>query len=165
MIGPVANETEPPATRRAGRVLVVDRRGRILLLSCTDPARPEDGSWWFTPGGGADPGEGVEEAARREAFEETGLVVGALGAPVLTRRASFDFEGLHYEQDEAFFLVRVDEHELDDRSWTEDERRVLTGHRWWSEAELEATSELIYPLGLLELLREAGVYGGPVAPG
>jgi 8-oxo-dGTP pyrophosphatase MutT (NUDIX family) len=76
---------EAPIPRTAGRVIVVDREGRVLLFRGGDPARPRDGTWWFTPGGGADPGESVEEAARRELFEETGLAVEKLGRVVATR--------------------------------------------------------------------------------
>jgi len=47
-------------------------RGRVLLIR--RGAAPNRGRWSF-PGGGVDPGETVEEAARREALEETGLAV------------------------------------------------------------------------------------------
>lgn len=151
--------TDPAPTRHAGRLLILDSDDRVLLFSCTDPSRPADGSWWFTPGGGAELDETAEDAARREAFEETGLEIGDLGPRVHERRASFDFEGLHYEQDDVFFLVRVERHDVDDSAWTEDERRVVTGHHWWSEAELAGTEEVIYPLGLLELLHELGAFG------
>ena len=43
--------------RRAARVLLVDAADRVLLFAGSDPLRPGDGSWWFTPGGGLDDGE------------------------------------------------------------------------------------------------------------
>jgi len=60
--------------RRAGRVLLVDRAGRALLLHGGDPARPAE-RWWFTPGGGLSGDETAAEGAARELFEETGLRV------------------------------------------------------------------------------------------
>lgn len=56
----------------ATAVLVIKRRGRILLLKRgrTDPWMPGK---WCLPGGAVDRGEGPFEAAIREAYEEAGL--------------------------------------------------------------------------------------------
>src|SRR5699024_5779123 len=77
--------------RRAARVLLLDDRDRLLLVrghDVDDPGR----TWWFTLGGGIDPGESAREAAVREVQEETGLRIaeGDLTGPVLTRSAIFD---------------------------------------------------------------------------
>ena len=53
-------------------ILIVDEHNRLLLLK-----RSDSGCWGPT-GGAVEPGEVVEEAARREALEETGLQVGAM---------------------------------------------------------------------------------------
>lgn len=62
-------------TLAAGAV-VQDERGRILLV--LRAYAPEAGRW-TVPGGHVEPGETLEQAARREVAEETGLdiVVGA----------------------------------------------------------------------------------------
>jgi 8-oxo-dGTP pyrophosphatase MutT (NUDIX family) len=52
--------------------LIVDAEGRLLLM------RRSDNGLWGPPGGGVEPGEIVETSARREAFEETGLKIGAM---------------------------------------------------------------------------------------
>ncbi len=65
---------------RAGAV-VRDAAGRSLWIR-----REHDGdTWWILPGGGVEPGETPEAAARRELLEETGLEVrlGGLGYRVL----------------------------------------------------------------------------------
>jgi 8-oxo-dGTP pyrophosphatase MutT (NUDIX family) len=94
----------------------------------------------------------LEEAARREVREETGYEVAELGPVILRRHTRFDIEGVWYDQEEHYFLVRVDGFEIDDRAWTDLERRSIVGHRWWTPEELARTSERIYPGGLADLL-------------
>jgi ADP-ribose pyrophosphatase YjhB (NUDIX family) len=48
-------------------VVVLDEAGRILLIE-----RSDTGDWGL-PGGLTDPGEALEDTARREVFEETGV--------------------------------------------------------------------------------------------
>jgi 8-oxo-dGTP pyrophosphatase MutT (NUDIX family) len=138
--------------RLAARVFLVDREGSVLLLRGRDPNRPEDGWWWLTPGGGIDDGETAEEAARREVREETGLVVRELGDVVFRRDVQFDFEGVRYHQREQFFCVRCERFAIDDSGWTDVERRSMAEHRWWTQAELAATDETVYPEQLAEIL-------------
>jgi 8-oxo-dGTP pyrophosphatase MutT (NUDIX family) len=58
---------EPLVVAAAG-VLVWDDRQRVLLQQHSDDQT------WSIPGGAVEPGERLEEAARRELREETGLV-------------------------------------------------------------------------------------------
>ena len=75
-----------PALRRAGRVLVIDPAGRVLLLEGFDPAEPGS-PFWFTIGGGLDEGEHSAQAALRELREEAGIVAAGdqLTGPVWRR--------------------------------------------------------------------------------
>ncbi|MBG0562078.1 NUDIX hydrolase [Actinoplanes aureus] len=140
--------------RRAGRVLLVDLAGRVLLLHGGDPARPEL-RWWFTAGGGLADGETVAEAAARELFEETGLRVAPddLGGPVWHEITEFSYDGRDYRQEQDFFLLRVADWQVDTAGMDAEEKLTITEHRWWSAAEIEASSEEIFPLDLADLLR------------
>jgi 8-oxo-dGTP pyrophosphatase MutT (NUDIX family) len=149
--------SEPVAVieRLAARVLLVDGTGRVLLFRGHDSSRPEAGSWWFTPGGGVEVGESLEQAARREVFEETGHVLpDNLGPVLLTRSFQFPFEGRQYLQTEHYFRVRAAHSAVDYAGWTEIERRTVETHRWWTTTELSETSETFYPETLITLLTD-----------
>lgn len=62
--------------RKAGRVLVIDPAGRVLLLQGFDPAKP--GSLhWITIGGGLDHGEGTVTSYRWWSREELAVTTEA----------------------------------------------------------------------------------------
>ena len=149
--------------RRAARVLLIDGAGRTLLFHGGDPARPGE-SWWTTPGGGLSAGETPAEGAARELWEETGLRVdpAELGEPVFQEVTEFSHNHQAYRQAQEFFLLRVPEWQVDTAGFDDDERLSISGHRWWSQAELEASQEPIYPRGLAGLLRRWVSDGGSV---
>ena len=141
--------------RRAARVVLLAPDGRVLLQHGFDPGRPEDGTWWLTPGGGLNDGESIEDAAVREVQEETGfrLAPEELGPVVATRVCSFPFEGRRYRQSESFFAAHVKPFTPQHHGWDEVEQRALLDHRWWSLAELRATDEAVYPGELADLVQ------------
>ena len=140
--------------RNAARIIVIDETHRVLLFRGGDPARPEAGTWWFTPGGGVEPGESLLEAAHRELFEESGLRVDALLGPVHTRVTEFDFNGDHVQQREEYFYARVASPIVSHEGCTLVEREALVESRWWTVDEMIGTVETIYPSELAVLLRE-----------
>lgn len=78
-VGAGMREVAGVPVRHAGRVVVLDPGGRVLLLRYDND--PPDGRHWATPGGGLNPGETYAAAASRELAEETGWTdVALLGA-------------------------------------------------------------------------------------
>ncbi|MFT4029816.1 MAG: NUDIX domain-containing protein [Protaetiibacter sp.] len=139
--------------RLVSRVLLFDRDDRVLLFLTTAP----DSSGvarWLTPGGGVDEGESFAEAARRELFEETGLVAETLRGPVWTHDYEVEWDSADHDTGHAEFFVHVvDAFEPSSEHWTEEERVDVLEHRWWSLAELLAERPPFEPAELIELVR------------
>ncbi len=137
--------------RPAARILLVDGRGRVLMLRFTPADRPP---LWCTPGGAVDPGESYAEAARRELWEEVGLDRDC-GPEVARRLAEFrTFEGVEVAADERYFRLDIDAHEVRAGALTALEQQVLAGWRWFSVEELAVHDEPFYPADLARLLAE-----------
>ena len=149
--------------RKAARVLLLDPADRLLLLHGFDPLQPAR-QWWFTPGGGVEPGEDLRGAARREIAEETGIAEVDLGPLIARRSTAFSFDGRSFEQDEWYYLGRTGTTETDASGQTELERRSTDGVRWWTGAELSATQETVYPEALAGLLAAVLAGGAPAEP-
>jgi 8-oxo-dGTP pyrophosphatase MutT (NUDIX family) len=150
--------------RVSARVVLLDPDGRVLLFRGFDPADPAS-TWWFTVGGAVEPGEDLRAAALRETAEETGIVIipDELRGPVWRRLVRFSFDGRRFDAEEWFFTATASG-EVDTSGFTELEARTVLEHRWWSVDELAATTDLVYPRRLAQLLPELGAHpdGPPV---
>jgi 8-oxo-dGTP pyrophosphatase MutT (NUDIX family) len=149
-------EEQPVLEREAVRVVLVDEADRVLLIEMHDPARPDLGWYWFTPGGGREPGESEEECAVREVLEETGLRLdpGDLGPVVHDEVIEYTFEGVLVRQHQIFFLHTVEAFGVDTGGWDAAEVRSQRTVRWWTPDELARTSEAVYPVNLLDLIAD-----------
>lgn len=139
--------------RRAARVLMFDEQNRVLLFRGVDATTPDREPWWFTPGGGLEPGETPHEAALREVKEETGLTLASVSGPIYEQEMDFAFEDVQLHQYEQFFVAHVPNFVVSAQGWTDLEKRTMLESRWWSLEELEITTETIYPEVLATLVR------------
>jgi 8-oxo-dGTP pyrophosphatase MutT (NUDIX family) len=141
---------------------VLDPDDRVLLFHFVHTHGPLAGRvYWATPGGALEGGETYAEAARRELFEETGIVVDTIGAHVAEREFVLQWsDGENVVAQERFFLVRTADHALSRACWTPEEIEVMADHRWWSIKGLTTTSDVVYPADLAEILARMGVRTG-----
>ncbi len=143
--------------RRGARVLLIDREGgtpRILMIRGHDPHQP-DRAFWFTPGGGIEPGEAPRAAAVRELAEETGHVLehGELHGPVWRRTALFDFASRPYTQHEEIFVGRLEDAEARARTtaeWSAIEAETIDEVAWMTQEEVRDASIEVFPRELRE---------------
>lgn len=152
-----------PIIRRTARVLLMDELSRVLLFQGQDPSNPSD-IYWCPVGGGIEPGESPEDAARREVREETGLIDFDLGPHVWNRQDKYSFNGRNYHVSEAWFLSRVSAFEIDTTSLFGLERISFVQYRWWTQSELDVTTEIMTPRQLAPLLKDLIRNGVPDAP-
>lgn len=137
-----------PKPRQAGRAILRDSSGRVLLIHFVLPNM----TFWATPGGGVEPGETLLAATARELREELGITV-ALEGPVHTAVGVFEFGGVLIENTDNFFTGRWDgiPHLV---GATEAESATLIEARWWTIEEIEAAREDIFPRDLAAVLRQ-----------
>lgn len=142
------------AVRLAARVILLDPDDRVLLMRYDDG--PPNGSHWATPGGGLNQGEEYRAAALRELAEETGWDDIALLGEVHRRTLSMEYAGRLVRQHERLYLARTG-HACREIRGVEamHEADGIAAWRWWTLAELDGTSETIWPAGLAGLIRDA----------
>ena len=138
----------PPVFRRAARLLVLDGARRVLLFRHAPEGREPV---WATPGGGLEPGESFEDAARRESVEELGAPVHAL-TPAWEMVQHVTIGGRELVQHEQFFVVEVAGPETTPGSRASHAAEAVDRIRYWSVEELSATRETVRPADLADHL-------------
>ena len=166
---PDGRTRETALPRPAARVVLLDADDRVLLIRAEWDGR----SFWFTPGGGIEPGESPEAAAHRELREETGLDPGTVR-----------WEGLAWLRDwtwhwdagdrwiashEHFTLARLPGRGGDlppdgHTGHTDEEVLTLQEFRWWRVEELRASGAPTSPRALVDLLPALIAHGCPSTP-
>lgn len=159
-------QTPPPGTpirrRRSARVVLLDERDRVLLFRIED-SRLQDVAFWITPGGGLVGRETFAQAAQRELWEETGLVL-PLGPCVWFRRHTFRFGEGWYEWWERYFVAHAQAPQLSCANWDAAEVVAIREQRWWTLMDLQRSAAVFAPTRIAALLPDliAGRY--PVRP-
>lgn len=132
------------------KLLLLDEDDRVLLIRSTDPR--SGAQCWYPVGGGVETGESLQQAARREAHEETGLSSLPVGSPVWTRDHTYQYDGRTVEVHEDWLLHKVPLFDPRPASLSEYETKTIAGFHWWEVDDLSHTTDTVFPPGLGGLL-------------
>ncbi|MEJ7651745.1 MAG: NUDIX domain-containing protein [Nakamurella sp.] len=102
--------------------------GGVLMVLGHDPLNP-DAPYWFSIGGGIEPGESEQQAAAHELWEETGIDRPAteLGEPVHRDEHNYVYNGVEVHANSVFFVLALQEDVVVRRGAGE----IITDSRWW----------------------------------
>ena len=121
-------------TNEKGQILVIHRRG-----------------FWDLPKGKLEAGEKMEECARREVIEETGLKTVALIKPLVITYHTYDESGKHILKDSHWYLMNG---RSGDPLNPQTEEQI-TEIKWIDPSEAAATAAESYP-SIREVFKAAG---------
>lgn len=135
----------PTESRLASRVILVDQNKRLLYLRGSEPKTGR--VFWVMPGGGLEPNESFEDAAIREAYEESGCTF-TLGPYVWFRRHKHTWNGKSFDQYERFFVVQVSSSTYAPPRQDD----YISKHRWFSLSELQTSPEEFAPRNIKNII-------------
>jgi ADP-ribose pyrophosphatase YjhB (NUDIX family) len=145
---------DPVVVRRAARVILLDPENRVLLMRYDDG--PPNRTHWSTPGGGLNTGEEYPAAALRELAEETGWRDVVLLGEVLRREFEMQYSRKLIRQRERLYLARTDQSRREIRGVEAMHAADgIAAWRWWTLAELDSTTQTVWPPGLADVIRGA----------
>jgi 8-oxo-dGTP pyrophosphatase MutT (NUDIX family) len=136
--------------RHAARALLLHDNKLLLMHVCLP-----DRSFWCTIGGGMDPGETVEEAIRRETFEETGFTDNDVTwvKPVWWGEHAHKHHGIDTMHRTTFVLGYALHTTVNPAALTASEKSHVKEFRWWPVEEIATAVELIFPASMIEHIK------------
>jgi 8-oxo-dGTP pyrophosphatase MutT (NUDIX family) len=143
--------------RQTVKLLLLDEHDRLLLIRSRNHC-------WYPVGGGIEPGESLQEAAAREAYEETGLRDLPTGTRVWRRDHTYEYDDHRYDVHEEWLLHRINHFTPAPAALTPYEARTILAFHWWPAQELTTTPTTLFPPNLGPLLEALLTNGAPPVP-
>lgn len=148
-------------TRKSSRLIIVDEEGRLLLFLYKDE---HQAPFWATVGGELRPGESYVEAAKRELYEETGLMQD-VGEMLKERDEVYAVaRSVPARWLEQYFLVEWPaKKEVFAAKWTDEEKSTIQTWKWWSLDELLDNDPALYKPEWIPDLLHSVLHGKPLS--
>ena len=67
-------------------------------------------------------------------------------------RGEWEFRGSPLLSEDWYFFTHTDTFEPSANKWTDLERELHTGWKWWTIEDLQTASEVVFPAGLADLV-------------
>lgn len=137
--------------RVTARTVLLNEKNQIYLLKYKMP----DETFWLTPGGKIEVGETHFDTAKRELYEETGVLDAEFVLPhTYYSEAVYTIAGTPTFFREHIFIAYTREQKTNSDNHNEDEKQEIVEGKWWDLDEFIASGETFYPRGLLEELKK-----------
>ena len=142
--------------RNSAKIVLLNDENELLLIG-TDDKNIKDqkgeykGRFWQLIGGKIEDQESIEDALKRELFEETGLTENDVefGPIIWQGELNLIMYGVQTRVKQKFVLARLKRKaDLNLNHLTQEEKGTVTELKWFSLKEIEESKEIIYP-GLL----------------
>lgn len=141
------------------RIILLNNNDELLLMRAEDKSttRPDgkyNGHFWFLIGGEQENNETIEETAKRELYEETGLKKEDYSLGPVVWQGEFDLilSGKLRHMKQKFIVARTSNDNVDLFNLTQPEKNVITDIKWFSLNDIKKCNEVIYPVLLPKYL-------------
>ena len=152
---------EEKAVRNSVKIVLLDSRKRLLLMSVdnkgiTGKDGKYDGRFWQLIGGSIENEETMEQAIKRELFEETSIPDKDVTFGPIIWHGELDLimHGINTHIIQSFVLAKTNiRKSVSIDNLTAQEKETVKELRWFSIDEIECSEEIIYPRVLPQHLR------------
>ena len=164
----MANSAFP--IRRTARLIVLNPANQLLLIRyrathLVPPLTAAEPTFYYTPGGGIDPGETTREAAARELDEECGIRGVDISPAIALRQAEAPWFAKQTFAVETYHFARSADSRLDTSRLAETDDQEAVDVGWHALEALTVSKIPIIPPGLIGLARRCAageVFGEPL---